>query len=74
MYNVNIILIINIFKEFKKLLIINILNLNNIIIIIIKELIIKIQVYYKVYIIIINSFPFPLNLILLISFIKLYYF
>jgi hypothetical protein len=42
MYNVGIILIINIFKEFKKLLMFNILDLNNVIIVTIKELIIKI--------------------------------
>jgi hypothetical protein len=74
MYNASITLIINIFKEFKKLLMLNALNLNNVIIIMIKELIIKIQVYYKVYIIIISSFLFLLNLILLTLFIKLYYF
>ena len=51
----------------------NTLNLNNIIIIIIKELIIKIQAYYKVYITIISSFLLPLNLILITLLIKSYY-
>jgi hypothetical protein len=51
----------------------NTLNLNNVIIIIIKELIIKIQAYYKVYITIISLFPFLLNLILITLFIKSYY-
>ena len=69
----NIILIITIFKKFKKILIISVLNSKNIIFIIIKELIIKIQVYYKVFIIIISLFLFPLNLILLTLLIKLYY-
>jgi hypothetical protein len=73
-YNASVILIINIFKEFKKLLMLNALNLNNVIIVMIKELIIKIRAYREVYITIISSFLFPLNLILITLLIKLYYF
>ena len=70
----SIILITNISEKFKKLLIFNISDSDNIIIIIIKELIIEIRIYYKIYIIVINSFLFLLNLILIIFLIELYYF
>jgi len=69
----SIILITNISEKFKKLLIFNISDSDNIIIIIIKELIIEIRIYYKIYIIVINSFLFLLNLILIIFLIELYY-
>ena len=73
MYNTGVTLITNISEELKKLSVPGISDSDNAIIVAIKELTIEIQAYREVYIIVISLFLFPLNLILLILLIELYY-
>ena len=73
MYNADVILITNIFKELKKLSVAGASDSDNAIIITVKELTAEIRAYYKVYMAVVSLFLFPLNLILLTLLVELCY-